>query len=151
MRIQIHQLTELKKLTTRLAHLLKGGDLLLFEGEIGAGKTTAIAYLSNALKSSDTPSSPTFTLVNHYHGRDCGIYHLDLYRLNSEDELYSIDIDRYLYNPDNIVLIEWADRLWSLTPDTYLKIVVHYVDAHTRDFEFIARGARYEQIVSKLN
>ena len=83
---------------------------ILFEGEMGAGKTTLIKELVKKLGSQDIVSSPTFSLVNEYEADNDTIYHFDLYRVNDEEELYNFGIETYIYN-DKYVLVEWPDLL----------------------------------------
>tara|TARA_B100001971_G_C18107130_1_gene492133 strand:- start:25 stop:438 length:414 start_codon:yes stop_codon:yes gene_type:complete len=84
--------------------------IILFEGEMGSGKTTLIKELVKKLGSQDIVSSPTFSLVNEYETDNDTIYHFDLYRVNDEEELYNFGIETYIYN-DKYVLVEWPELL----------------------------------------
>lgn len=85
--------------------------IILFHGELGAGKTTLIKSLVSKLGSEDTVSSPTFSIVNEYATTDNNvILHFDLYRLNSEEEAYDIGIEEYLER-DCWKFIEWPERI----------------------------------------
>ena len=86
---------------------------LLFVGEMGSGKTTFIKALTKALGSFDQVSSPTFSIVNEYQTDSDVIYHFDLYRIESEAELYQIGIEDYLAS-DGWKMIEWPDRLGKI-------------------------------------
>lgn len=94
----------------------KPHKVILFHGEMGAGKTTLIKALSKTLGVADATSSPTFSLVNEYEA-DNGdlVYHFDVYRLNSEAEAYDMGIDEYLYSGE-WCFIEWAEKIPSLIP-----------------------------------
>src|SRR6476620_3275082 len=72
--------------------------VILFYGEMGAGKTTLIKALSKALGVAGATSSPTFSLVNEYSAEDQAIFHFDMYRLKSESEAYDMGMDEYLYS-----------------------------------------------------
>ncbi|WP_353777609.1 tRNA (adenosine(37)-N6)-threonylcarbamoyltransferase complex ATPase subunit type 1 TsaE [Winogradskyella sp. 3972H.M.0a.05] len=89
---------------------------LLFNGEMGSGKTTFIKALVKALGSEDTVSSPTFSIVNEYQTQEDSIYHFDLYRIESTDELYQIGIEDYLAT-NSWKMIEWPDRLGEIDLD----------------------------------
>lgn len=91
-------------------------NIILFHGEMGAGKTTFIKALAKQLGVTDMTGSPTFSLVNEY-GTDDGrtLYHFDLYRLNSEEEAYDMGIDEYFYS-GNLCLIEWPEKTPNLIP-----------------------------------
>lgn len=90
--------------------------IILFNGEMGVGKTTLIKALSKAMGVTDVTSSPTFSLVNEYQTQNGEIvYHFDLYRLNKEEEAYDMGIDEYLYS-DEWCFIEWAEKIPNLIP-----------------------------------
>ncbi|WP_272022500.1 tRNA (adenosine(37)-N6)-threonylcarbamoyltransferase complex ATPase subunit type 1 TsaE [Olleya namhaensis] len=92
--------------------------IILFEGEMGVGKTTLIKTLVKLLGSNDAVSSPTFSIVNEYLAENQSIYHFDLYRIEDEDELYDFGIDTYIYN-NNFVFVEWPELLKPLIQDKY--------------------------------
>ncbi|WP_397362792.1 tRNA (adenosine(37)-N6)-threonylcarbamoyltransferase complex ATPase subunit type 1 TsaE [Olleya sp. R77988] len=91
---------------------------ILFEGNLGTGKTTLIKSIVKHLGSNDVVSSPTFSLVNEYSGKDNTIFHFDLYRINTEEELYDFGIDTYIYS-NNYVLVEWPNILKPLLQNDY--------------------------------
>lgn len=92
--------------------------IILFEGEMGVGKTTLIKTLIKLLGSNDVVSSPTFSIVNEYLAENQSIYHFDLYRIEDEDELYDFGIDTYIYN-NNFVFVEWPELLKPLIQNKY--------------------------------
>ncbi|MDI1255551.1 MAG: tRNA (adenosine(37)-N6)-threonylcarbamoyltransferase complex ATPase subunit type 1 TsaE [Flavobacterium sp.] len=93
--------------------------VILFNGEMGAGKTTLIKSLAKNLGVNDTTGSPTFSLVNEYEGENGQvIYHFDVYRLKNEAEAYDIGIDEYLYSGD-WCFIEWAEKIPHLIPQEH--------------------------------
>ena len=89
---------------------------LLFNGEMGAGKTTLIKAICEFLGVEDTVSSPTFSIVNEYEGEGNIIYHFDFYRIEDEDEAYAIGFEEYEYNGD-FLFIEWSVRIPNLIPE----------------------------------
>jgi tRNA threonylcarbamoyladenosine biosynthesis protein TsaE len=97
---------------------LKAGDVVCLTGDLGAGKTTFTKGIAKALNSIYEPVSPTFNIVNEYPG-DIPIYHFDLYRLESLNDLYSVDIDSYLYQ-EGICVIEWPQLAYPLLEHFYL-------------------------------
>ena len=90
--------------------------IILFNGDMGAGKTTLIKAVCNYLGVQDTISSPTFSLVNEYEGSDAIIYHFDFYRIKDQDEAYAIGFEEYEYNGDYL-FIEWGERIPDLLPN----------------------------------
>jgi len=98
--------------------------VILFNGEMGVGKTTLIKELSRILGVTDATSSPTFSLVNEYQANDNQlVYHFDVYRLKSESEALDMGIDEYLYS-GNWCFIEWAEKIPNLIPDEHSVIEI---------------------------
>lgn len=98
-----------------ITELLLPPKLVILRGELGAGKTTLVRGIAQAIGApTDDVSSPTFTLVHEYHGRKLRLFHLDLYRLAEERELEGIGLWELLGQPDTLVLVEWGDKFASL-------------------------------------
>lgn len=103
----------------KLAALLKPPQVLLLRGELGTGKTTLVKGIAQALDAAeaDEVTSPTFTLIHEYEGARNGhpvkLYHLDVYRLESERQLETLGLDELL-TPDALVLVEWGDKFKSI-------------------------------------
>jgi tRNA threonylcarbamoyladenosine biosynthesis protein TsaE len=99
-------------------------NIVLFHGQMGAGKTTFIKALAKQLGVTDMTGSPTFSLVNEY-GTEDGktLYHFDLYRLNNEEEAYDMGIDEYFYS-GNLCLIEWPEKTPNLIPLDHTAITI---------------------------
>lgn len=98
--------------------------VILFNGEMGVGKTTFIKELAKILGVSDATSSPTFSLVNEYQANDNQlVYHFDVYRLKSETEALDMGIDEYLYS-GNWCFIEWAEKIPNLIPEQHSVIEI---------------------------
>ena len=90
--------------------------IIIFNGEMGAGKTTLIKKIVELLGSNDHVSSPTFSLVNEYKNKEGSIFHFDLYRINNIEEAYQIGVEDYLYS-GSWCLIEWPDKIIDLLPE----------------------------------
>ncbi|MBV8205995.1 MAG: tRNA (adenosine(37)-N6)-threonylcarbamoyltransferase complex ATPase subunit type 1 TsaE [Acidobacteria bacterium] len=95
-----------------LAQQLTPPRLVLLRGELGAGKTTLVKGIAEALQAAkeDEVTSPTFTLIHEYRGPDTTIYHIDLYRIETERELATLGIDDLLRDERSLVLIEWGEK-----------------------------------------
>ncbi len=112
-------------LGARIGSQLRGGEILLLNGQLGAGKTIFAKGVASALDIDPTEvSSPTFTLVNRYNGR-LTLYHLDLYRLApGEAAAHAVGLDELLEETESVVLIEWGERLQNYPlPDSSCWIV----------------------------
>ena len=100
------------ELGERIGQHLRGGEILLLNGSLGAGKTVLVKGLAHALDvDEDDVSSPSFTLVNPYQGRLL-LYHIDLYRLDEgASAAHAVDLDELLSDEEAVMVIEWAERM----------------------------------------
>jgi tRNA threonylcarbamoyladenosine biosynthesis protein TsaE len=122
---------ETKLCAQRLAGQLVPGDIVLLQGDLGAGKTTFVKGLVQGFKlSSKKVNSPTFVLMNYYKGK-LPIYHFDLYRLGNSKELDTLDFDEYFYG-EGISLIEWPERLGEHKPKQYYLVEFKHQGEHQR-------------------
>lgn len=104
----------------KLASQLKGGDILLLEGELGAGKTTLVKGLAVGLGIQNEITSPTFTLMNIYPVNSDKIktlVHIDTYRLKDKEELIEIGAEDYLGQPSTLCIVEWPEKIAGLLKD----------------------------------
>ena len=110
--------------------------IFLFEGEMGAGKTTFIAEICRNLGASDDFGSPTFSLVNEY-ADSAGnpIYHFDLYRIDSPMEALDMGVEEY-FNSGHLCLVEWPDRLGALVPEEAHTVVIKINADNSRSVVF---------------
>jgi len=126
----------------KYAENLKKGDIIIFSGELGAGKTKFTEGILSYFNLQDEISSPTFTIVNEYRKDDINIYHFDLYRLSDIDEFYAIGGDEYLEN--GICIFEWGEILEEVLNKEYTKITIEkdMNDENKRiyNFEIINKG-----------
>ncbi|MBT8233011.1 MAG: tRNA (adenosine(37)-N6)-threonylcarbamoyltransferase complex ATPase subunit type 1 TsaE [Saprospiraceae bacterium] len=99
--------------------------LVLFIGDLGAGKTTSIKSLLKLLKCYDVGSSPSYSIINEYASPNDTIYHIDLYRLESEQEAFSLGIEDYLYS-GKYCFVEWPQIIFDYVDEPYhiLKIEI---------------------------
>jgi tRNA threonylcarbamoyladenosine biosynthesis protein TsaE len=123
----IYQENDLAAIVKQLLTLAAGKKIFLFNGEIGAGKTTLIKQLCSYLGSIDEISSPTYSIVNEYeYNGPLGnglIYHLDLYRLNDVEEALHIGIEEYL-DSGHYCLIEWPELIEALIDPSAVRIKI---------------------------
>jgi tRNA threonylcarbamoyl adenosine modification protein YjeE len=109
----------------RLAAALHGGEAIALVGELGAGKTTFVAGLVEAL-GGGAASSPTFSLINEYPGGRLVVWHADLYRIEREAELAELGLDDVIGDARGVVLVEWADR-FAVLPPGHTRIELRHV------------------------
>jgi tRNA threonylcarbamoyladenosine biosynthesis protein TsaE len=119
---QIRNLAELDQLTLKIAGTLHSRQIILLEGELGAGKTEFVRSLLKALGSQEV-TSPSFSIHNHYDTASVSVEHLDLYRLESEADLESTGFWDLFSQSEGLILIEWAERVdLQLLPRTWQKL-----------------------------
>ncbi|WP_394334300.1 tRNA (adenosine(37)-N6)-threonylcarbamoyltransferase complex ATPase subunit type 1 TsaE [Spirosoma aerolatum] len=122
MKLHMTQLDQLSQIAHNLLAEGRGQSVWLFEGDMGAGKTTLIKELCRALGVISIVQSPTFSIVNEYTTHEGhSVYHFDCYRLRNEAEALDIGIEEY-FDSGNYCFIEWPERIQSLWPATYYKV-----------------------------
>lgn len=112
--------SEINHVANRLIPLLKH-KIVVFKGQVGAGKTTLITTLCKAMGVEDDISSPTFSIVNEYVSNHGTIYHFDLYRINDLEETYDFGIEDYLYS-NYFCLIEWPEIIEDILPEEITEV-----------------------------
>lgn len=113
----------------------KPKKIILFNGEMGVGKTTLIKQLCKSLGVEDATSSPTFSLVNEYYTSNNEIvYHFDFYRLNKETEALDMGVDDYLYS-GNWCFIEWSEKIANLLPEETSTITIELLSDGKRELK----------------
>ena len=122
---------ETRALGEKLASRLKAGDVVVLEGELGAGKSELARGIARGLGVTETVTSPSFTILNVYESGRCPLYHFDWYRLESEEELYELGMDEYL-GGDGIAVVEWAERCPEAVPENVLRIRLEVTGGESR-------------------
>lgn len=143
---------ETAALASLVAQRVHEGTVICLDGDLGAGKTLFVQSFANTLGVTGEVTSPTFSLMNVYEGV-CRIYHFDLYRLESEEELEDIGFYEYTDEPEDIVLIEWASKFPEALPEDYLEVRIDRVPGageDTRDILISAHGEELADFVKEL-
>lgn len=129
---------ELEKAVQTFAEQMKTIRCFAFHGDMGAGKTTFITALCKQLGVEDAMSSPTFSLINEYHTKEGTlIYHMDLYRLKSEQEAMHAGIEDTLHS-GNICLVEWPEKAPGIFPEDTLHCRLTIATDGSRKLHFIS-------------
>lgn len=131
MELIVKNLAELPIVAQNIAEYAGDRKIWLFSGEIGAGKTTLIQQICQFYGITEKVTSPTYSLINQYKLDQGILYHLDLYRLNSLEEVIDIGIEDLLYG-ESYCLIEWPDLISPLLPEEVLKIKLEIVEDSKR-------------------
>lgn len=122
---------ETRKIARKLAREIKTGVIAL-TGELGAGKTTFVQGFAKALGIKDKIISPTFVLIRQHKFGGGILYHIDLYRLENNINIKQLGIAEIISNPDNLVLIEWAEKIKKNLPKKTIKINLKKVTENER-------------------
>ena len=126
----------------KVAAGLRAGDVVLLQGDLGAGKTEFVKGLAAGLGVKERVTSPTFALLNVYQGR-VPVYHFDLYRLEHPEELAEIGFDEFLGGA-GVAVVEWPDRFWEEMPKEFIQVQLTVgEDLSTRIIRLDFIGARY--------
>ena len=145
-----HSPEETEALGAEYAKSLKAGDVVAFSGDLGAGKTLFVQSLAHTLGVEGEVTSPTFNLMNVYEGI-CPIYHFDLYRLETEEELEDIGFYEYTEDPEGIVVIEWSDKFPQCMPEERVVVRIEKSDdGDGRHITFASVGERYQEFIKEL-
>ena len=131
------ELDQIVQVADKLVHDYLEDKIWVFEGEMGAGKTTLIKAISQILEVSSPVSSPSFSLVNEYDTENGQIiYHFDFYRITDPEEALDIGIEEYFYS-GNICLIEWAGKIGPYLPTNFLQITLEMKGPTSRSLSII--------------
>lgn len=124
---------ETEEIAAKFAKSLKKGSVVAFEGELGAGKTAFVRGLAKGLNCEDSVSSPTFAIVNEYNG-ETRLFHFDMYRIETFNELYSIGFFEYL-EKNGVCAIEWSENIYSALPDDSFFVKISKISETEREIE----------------
>lgn len=128
----VNSIEGLKNVAVDLLDLLANYQIVALEGQMGAGKTTFVQQVLKSMGIEELEGSPTYSLINQYESPFFGtVYHLDLYRLNSLDEVFDIGIEELLYQKC-VCLIEWPEKMVELLPDNTIWVYIRIEEDLTR-------------------
>lgn len=133
MEVEVHSILETEKLAKDFAKSLKNGDVVLLNGDLGAGKTTFTKFVFKALGVKDVVTSPTFAILRTYKGKFV-LHHFDTYRITTEEAIEA-GFDEILQDRNGVIFIEWGDNIAPLLPKNNIKINIKYIDENTRVFD----------------
>lgn len=121
------------------------GMIICLDGELGSGKTVFVKGFAKSLGLDETITSPTFNIVKEYTTGEMPLYHMDVYRLEDENE--NIGLEDY-FNGNGVSIIEWSELISDILPDERLDIKFKILDENTRIIKLTPYGQKYEDIVN---
>jgi tRNA threonylcarbamoyladenosine biosynthesis protein TsaE len=128
--------------------MLTKGDLISLSGDLGAGKTVFAKGLADGLGIDVPVTSPTFTIIKEYEG-ELPLFHFDVYRLASAEELEELGADEYFYG-EGVSVVEWGEKVEEIMPEERLSIrILRLVDEDLRQIEVTPHGERWKRQVDR--
>jgi len=137
-----HSAAETESLGERFGRVAQSGTVFGLFGELGAGKTQFVRGLARGLDISQRVHSPTFAVVNEYGGGRLKLFHLDLYRLETREQILSAGIEDFL-RPDGVTVVEWAERIYDSrhSADDWKKVRIEVLNESERNIIYDDPGA----------
>ena len=136
MKYIVNSLEETEKLAQNFAKELEIGQVVLLNGDLGAGKTTFTQFVFAALGVKEIVTSPTFAILKSYKSDLCTLHHFDMYRINEEEAIES-GFDEILGDSTTIRFVEWSDNVSALLPNKCVVVNIKLIDDNKREFEII--------------
>jgi tRNA threonylcarbamoyladenosine biosynthesis protein TsaE len=149
MKIIVNNLKDTEKLGRIIAKCAEKGTVICLDGELGAGKTSLARFIAKELGVKGYIVSPTFTIIKEYEGR-LPFYHMDVYRIDSEDDMYDLGYDEYIYS-EGVTVIEWSKLIEGILPDERIKIEIKRINDTKREINIDGKGFIFEKLVSELS
>jgi len=135
---------ETRRLGVVLGRLVQAGDVLLLQGELGAGKTTLTQGIAVGTGTDELVNSPTFVLMNEYQGR-IPVFHADLYRLEGAEEAAALELSNA--SLEGVLVVEWPERGEDALPAEHLLVRLEHESENARSITLIPHGARAEALL----
>lgn len=145
--ISINNLDELNHFANVLVRHLEPSDLILLNGDLGAGKTTLTQFIGKHLGVKRNINSPTFNIIKSYKGSNLKLHHMDCYRLEDSDE--DLGFDEY-FQDEGITIIEWSQFIQDLIPKEHLIINIETLSETKRTIKLEAQGTHYLKVKEEV-
>src|SRR5260221_14588285 len=138
-----HSAEETTDLGRKLSAGIKPGSVVLLRGDLGAGKTTLVKGIAEGFQAAEAEdvTSPTFTLIHEYRGPQVTLFHIDLYRIDTQRELDTLALDD-LMTPQSILLIEWGEKFARFAEERDVEIAIEHRGGDERLIRFVKSGDR---------
>ena len=122
------------KLGKKVSKQMKGGEVILLNGDLGCGKTVFAKGFAEGIGVKEPVTSPTFTIVNKYSGKFT-MYHFDMYRLEDEEEAMAAGLDELIDEKGAVKLIEWSEKVPNILPKDCIVVDIKKIDDNTREIQ----------------
>ncbi len=130
-----------EEIAAKFSETLLGGEVIAFRGGLGMGKTCFTRGLAHGLGYNGEVTSPTFALINEYFGGRLSIFHFDMYRIDTWQDLYSSGFFEYC-EENGVVVAEWSENIENALPDNTVYVEIKALDEETREISIYKKGER---------
>jgi tRNA threonylcarbamoyladenosine biosynthesis protein TsaE len=148
MKIIVNNLNDTEKLGKIIAKCLEKGAVICLDGDLGVGKTSLTQFIAKEFGVKEHIVSPTFTIIKEYEGK-LPFYHMDVCRIGSEDDMYDLGYDEYIYS-EGVTIIEWSHLIEGILPEERVNIEIKRIDDDKREINIEGKGLIYEKIAKEL-
>ena len=146
--IPIKNLDEMEHFAEILTKYVGSKDVILLNGDLGAGKTTLTQFIGKYLGVKRNINSPTFNIIKSYQGKELKLHHMDCYRLEDSDE--DLGFNEY-FEDDAVTIIEWSQFIQEFLPKEYLVINITTINENQRQINIEAKGYHYTKIKEEID
>lgn len=148
MKITVNNLKDTEMVGKIIGRNLTNGTVLCLDGDLGAGKTTLTQFIAKEFGINEYLTSPTFTIIKEYEGK-LPFYHMDVYRIESEEDMYDLGYDEYIYS-EGVTIIEWSHKIKNILPKNRINIEIQRVGDNQRILHITGSGITYDNIIKEL-
>lgn len=148
MKITVNNLQDTEKIGKIISRCLEKGTVLCLDGDLGAGKTAITQFIAREFGVKEYITSPTFNIIKEYEGR-LPFYHMDVYRIESEDDMYDLGYDEYIYS-EGVTVIEWSEKIRGILPEERIDVKIDRIDDNKRIMTIEGKGVVYDKITEEL-
>ncbi len=148
MKIKVNDLKDTERIGKIISRCLDEGTVLCLDGDLGVGKTALTQFIAKNFGVKEYITSPTFNIIKEYEGR-LPFYHMDVYRVDSEDDMYDLGYDEYIYS-EGVTIIEWSHKIKDILPDERISIEIQRLDDTSRIMIIEGKGKTYDKLAEEL-
>lgn len=148
MKLTVNNLKDTENIGKIISRCLEKGTVLCLDGDLGVGKTALTQFIAREFGVDEYITSPTFTIIKEYDGR-LPFYHMDVYRIDSEDDMYDLGYDEYIYS-EGVTIIEWSHKINGILPDERINIEIQRLDDTSRIMTIDGKGKVHDRLSEEL-
>lgn len=148
MKLTINNLKDTEQIGKIISSCLDKGTVICLDGDLGVGKTSLTQFIAKEFGVEEYITSPTFTIIKEYEGK-LPFYHMDVYRIESEDDMYDLGYDEYIYS-EGVTIIEWSHKIEGILPEERINIEITRVGDTSRLITIDGKGKTYDKITEEL-